>query len=894
MTGDEIREAFLRYFEKKDHRRVKSDSLVPAGDPTLMFTNAGMVQFKDVFTGAERRDYVRAASSQKCMRVSGKHNDLEQVGYTARHHTFFEMLGNFSFGDYFKKEAIRFGWEFLVEVMGLPADRLWVSVFHEDDEAHDIWREEIGVPEGRILRLGEKDNYWAMGDTGPCGPCSEIILDQGPPGGGEEAAEGAGEAAGATPTAEDLEGDRYLEIWNLVFMQFDQSADGTKTPLPKPSIDTGMGLERLAAVVQGKSSNFHTDLLFPIIRFTEELTEARYDLEGDFYSRTNMSFRVVADHARSIAFLVGDGVIPSNDGRGYVLRRILRRAARHGRMLGIEAPFLYRAVGTVAEIMKGPYPELRESLTYISRLTQAEEERFAHTLNQGLPILADLIASAGESGVIDGRAVFQLYDTHGFPVDLIEDAAAEEGLSIDRAAFEAAMEGQRRRARASWKGFAEAAATPAHRALADEFPAPEFVGYDRLSATGKVLAILKAGERADGASEGERVEVLLDRTPFYAEAGGQIGDRGLLEGDALRFEVEDCQAPVPGYRLHVGTVRRGTLRVGDEVEARVDAERRAPTQLNHTATHLLQAALREVLGDHVKQAGSLVAPDRLRFDYTHFSALTPRERERIEEIVNGHIRRNAPVRWEELPIEEALARGATALFGEKYGDVVRMVSVDEISKELCGGTHASASGDIALFKIVHEGGVAAGVRRIEAVTGPGALAYVRKEEEELARVGELVKASPLQAADKVERLLEEQKRLEREIRALRRRLAQGASQDMMSRAREVGGVRVLVARVEGSGPKDLRDLVDTFKGKRKSGVVVLGAEADGKAALAAGVTKDLTDRFHAGEILKEAAQAVGGKGGGRPDMAQAGGKEAAGLDDALERAVRAIERAAGG
>ena len=883
-TGDEIRERFLEYFGRNGHRRVKSASLVPAGDPTLMFTNAGMVQFKNVFTGEEKRDFSRAASSQKCMRVSGKHNDLEQVGYTARHHTFFEMLGNFSVGDYFKEDAIRFGWEFLVDVMGLPADRMWVSVFHEDDEARRIWAEEVGVPEARILQMGEKDNFWSMGDTGPCGPCSEMILQLCPR-----------ENSDAPPTEAELEGDGFLEIWNHVFMQFDQTADGTRAPLPKPSIDTGMGLERLASVVQGQASNFHTDLLFPIIRFTEGRTDVRYDLDGDFYSRTNMGFRVIADHARAVAFLIGDGVMPSNEGRGYVLRRVLRRAARHGRMLGIKRPFLYEAVGSVAEIMKDAYPEQGESLTYISRVTLAEEERFAHTLSQGLPILADLIAAAKEKGggVIDGAAVFRLYDTHGFPVDLVDDAANEEGLRIDRPALEAAMEGQRNRARASWKGFAEEAAAPAHLALADEFPASEFVGYDRLTESGKVLAVLKDGDRAEAAAEENRVEVLLDRTPFYAESGGQLGDRGVLENEALRFDVEDCRAPVSGRCLLSGVVRRGTLRVGDEVEARVDPRRRCDTQLNHTATHLLHAALREVLGDHVKQAGSLVAPDRLRFDYTHFSALTPRERERVEEIVNAHIRANAPVRWDEMPIEEALAQGAMALFGEKYADVVRLVSVESISKELCGGTHASASGDIGLFKVVHEGSVAAGVRRIEAVTGPGALAHVRKEEDELARVGEILKAPPLQAAENVERLLEEQKKLERELQTLLRRKAREETQDLLSKARDIGGTRAVIAQVSESDPKVLRELVDTFKGKLKSGIVVLAADADGKAALAAGVTKDLTDRFHAGEILKEAARAIGGKGGGRPDMAQAGGKDVAKLDAALKKAVEVIERAAG-
>ena len=884
LTGDEIREQFLEYFGRNGHRRVKSASLVPAGDPTLMFTNAGMVQFKNVFTGEEKGDFSRAASSQKCMRVSGKHNDLEQVGYTARHHTFFEMLGNFSFGDYFKEDAIRFGWEFLVDVMGLPADRMWVSLFHEDDEARRIWAEEMGVPEARILLMGEKDNFWSMGDTGPCGPCSEMIFQLRPR-----------ENTDAPPTEAELDGDGFLEIWNHVFMQFDQAADGTRAPLPKPSIDTGMGLERLASVVQGKTSNFHTDLLFPIIRFTEERTDVRYDLDGDFYSRTNMGFRVIADHARAVAFLIGDGVMPSNEGRGYVLRRVLRRGARHGRMLGIESPFLYEAVGSVAEIMKNAYPEQGESLAYISRVTLAEEERFAHTLSQGLPILADLIAAAKEKGggEIDGEAVFRLYDTHGFPVDLVNDAANEEGLRIDRPAFEAAMEGQRNRARASWKGFAENAAAPAHLALAGEFPASEFVGYGRLTESGKVLAVLKDGDRAEAAEEEDRVEVLLDRTPFYAESGGQIGDRGVLENESLRFDVEDCRAPVPGQRLLSGVVRRGTLRVGDEVEARVDPRRRCDTQLNHTATHLLHAALREVLGDHVKQAGSLVAPNRLRFDYTHFSVLTPRERERVEEIVNTHIRANAPIRWEEMPVEDALAQGAMALFGEKYGDVVRLVSVESISKELCGGTHTSASGDIGLFKIVHEGSVAAGVRRIEAVTGPGALALVRNEENELARVGEILKAPPLQAAEKVERLLEEQKRLERELQTLRRRMAREETRDLLSKARDIGGARAVIAQVSEPDPKALRELVDTFKGKLKSGIVVLAADADGKAALAAGVTKDLTDRFHAGEILKEAALVVGGKGGGRPDMAQAGGKDVAKLDAALKKAVEVIERAAG-
>ncbi len=878
MTGDEIREKFLNYFERNRHQRVKSDSLVPAGDPSLMFTNAGMVQFKNVFTGVDRRDYSRAVSSQKCMRVSGKHNDLEQVGYTARHHTFFEMLGNFSIGDYFKDEAIHFGWEFLVDEMSLPSEFIWVSVYHEDEEAYRIWNEAIGVPESRILRLGEKDNFWSMGETGPCGPCSEMILQLYPR-----------EDPNSPPSEEELDGDGFLEIWNHVFMQFEQSATGERSPLPKPSIDTGMGLERLASFVQGVTSNFHTDLLFPIIRATEDWTETSYDLDGDFYSRTNMSFRVIADHARAICFLIGDGVMPSNEGRGYVLRRILRRAARHGRMLGIEEPFLYRAISTVANIMKTPYPELMDNLSYISRVTQAEEERFAHTLAQGLPILADLIATAKDNdGLVDGRAVFQLYDTHGFPVDLVADAAQEEELSIDRSAFDIAMEGQRARARASWKGFAETVAQPVHRALAKDFPVSEFVGYEQLKTRARILAILKDGVRTDEVLEGERAEVLLDRTPFYAESGGQVGDQGVFESEELRFEVEDCRAPVLGYHIHLGLVQRGTLVVGGEVEAIVEEAKRKSTQLNHTATHLLQSALQEILGDHVKQAGSLVAQDRLRFDYTHFSALNSRERTRIEETINNHIRSNAAVRWEEIPIDEALAQGAMALFGEKYGDIVRMVSVDSISKELCGGTHTLASGDIGLFKIVHEGSVSSGVRRIEAVTGAEALDYVRKGEIELLRVSELLKTSPLKVLERMEKLLEEQKQVEKGLQVFKNRMASDQSEDLISRARDVAGTQVIAEQVKGSDPKALRELVDAVKGKIKSGVVVLATDAGGKVALVIGVTKDLTNQFHAGEILKEAAKIVGGKGGGRPDLAQAGGKDAGKIGEALEDVVRCI------
>ncbi len=865
----------MDYFERHDHQVVRSSPLVPVGDPTLLFTNAGMVQFKGVFTGAEQRDYRRAASSQKCLRVSGKHNDLERVGFTARHHTFFEMLGNFSFGDYFKEEAIELGWGFLVDEMGIPAKNLWVSVFEKDDEAFRLWSEKMGVPEGRILRRGEKDNYWSMGETGPCGPCSEILLDL--------------EPSSSPPSEEDLESDRFLEIWNLVFMQFVRSEDGKQNPLPKPSIDTGMGLERLCTVLQGVTSNFHTDLLLPLIRFTEGFTEKRYDLQKDFYDRVHMSFRVIADHVRAIAFLVADGVLPSNEGRGYVLRRILRRAARHGRLLGIGDPFLYRAVEEVTNLMKDFYPELRDALTYISRVTLAEEERFVHALDQGLPILSDLIAGGKEKGTIDGKALFKLYDTHGFPLDLAEDAAAEGGLSLDLDGFNEAMEEQRVRARASWKGFGEGVVSPAHQALKKDFSPVHFVGYEKPSCQAKVLALVKGEKPAKEAAQGEEAEILLDQTPFYAEAGGQVGDQGVLEGEKVRFLVEDCQAPMPGYRLHRGRVEQGILRVGDEVEARVDQERRGRTVLNHTATHLLHAALREILGDHVKQAGSLVAPDRLRFDYTHFSPLKPGERQRLEERVNEHVRQDAPVTWKQRKLEEALAEGAMALFGEKYEERVRVVSVEGVSKELCGGTHTRASGKIGLFKIVHEGSVAAGVRRIEAVTGSGALAHVRQEESAFQQVGDLLKVSPLKAPEKLKKLMAEERELKREIQKLRQRLDLGLTEDLLAKVKELDGVPVLVTRVEESDPKGMRGLIDTFKGKIRSGIVVLGAIDKEKAILSAGVTKDLTGRFHAGEILKASVAVVGGTGGGRPDFAQAGGKEASKLDEALDKALEVIQ-----
>ncbi|MFQ6111075.1 MAG: alanine--tRNA ligase, partial [Nitrospinota bacterium] len=805
MTGNEVRKSFLEYFSEKSHRVVRSSSLVPKGDPTLLFTNAGMVQFKGVFTGAERRDFPRAASSQKCMRVSGKHNDLEVVGRTPRHHTFFEMLGNFSFGDYFKEKAIEYGWEFLVERCGLPAERIWVTVFTDDDEAFRLWNELVRIPAERIVRKGEKDNFWAMGDEGPCGPCSELVLDQGP------------HIQGGPPGSPEEEGDRYLELWNLVFMQYERSRDGSMKPLPKPSIDTGLGLERLAAVLQGFESNYHTDLLLPIIRFVEERAERPYGSlegkgeEGDF------SFRVIADHARAICFLVGDGVLPSNEGRGYVLRRIARRAMRHGRLLGIAEPFLHEAAGVVAGIMAEPYPELKDSISYISKVILHEEERFAHALDQAQPRMDDLCRELLAKGKkeIPGREVFRLYDTYGYPLDLALDTAATFGLEVEQEGFEYSMAEQRERARAHWKGTGEEGVLPLHRELAEKFQLGEgaFVGYESLEAEARVLAILEDGKCREEALAGEEVEVVLDRTPFYAEAGGQVGDRGILSGEEFMAEVLDTQGPLPGLHLHRCRISRGTLRVGFSLKASVDSSLRQGTVLNHTATHILQYALRSVLGDHVKQAGSLVAPDRLRFDYTHFAPLSPRERERVEELVNERIRQNHSVTIQWMPIEDALALGAIAIFGEKYGERVRVVSIGDWSRELCGGTHALRTGDIGFFRIAHEGSVAAGMRRIEALTGGASWAFSQRERQELEAIARLTKAPPFQEAERVERILEHTRQLEREVRELKARLARGETADIISGAREVKGVKVLAARMDNLELRALRDLMDMVKAK---------------------------------------------------------------------------------
>ena len=854
LSSSELRSAFLRFFEERGHTVVPSSSLVPGNDPTLLFTNAGMVQFKDVFTGQDRRSYSRAASSQRCVRAGGKHNDLENVGYTARHHTFFEMLGNFSFGDYFKREAIGFAWEFITGTLGIPPERLWVTVFRDDDEAADIWLKEIGVDGERFSRLGEKSNFWAMGDTGPCGPCSEIFYDH-----------GAG-IPGGPPGSPDEDGDRYVEIWNLVFMQFERSADGRLTPLPKPSVDTGMGLERIAAVMQGVHSNYDIDLF-------RSLVSAAADVTGQ-KTVDSPSLRVIADHIRACTFLIVDDVVPSNEGRGYVLRRIIRRAIRHGHKLGQTEPFFYRLVQVLADQMGAAYPELVERADVAARVLRQEEERFAQTLSSGMALLESEIAAL-KGRQIPGETVFKLYDTYGFPVDLTADVARERGLAIDEAGFERSMEAQRERARKA-SGFKTGAA-----AALQVDAATEFCGYDALEGEGTVLALLRDGAEVEALAAGESGEVVLDATPFYAESGGQVGDIGTLGKRGAEFRVSDTRKLGQAH-AHVGTLVEGTLKRGDRLTARVDAATRQSTVLNHSATHLLHAALRQVLGTHVTQKGSLVAPDRLRFDFSHTQPLSPAEIERVERLVNAQIRANAPAAIRLMNYDEALGAGAMALFGEKYGDVVRVLSIGEFSTELCGGTHVSRAGDIGLFRIVSEGGVAAGVRRIEAVTGEAALDHDAANEATLRQVAGLVRGSPADVEEKVRQLLERQKKLERDLAALKSKLASGQGTDLGAAAVDVDGAKVVAAVVEGADSQALRQAVDGLKDRLKSAIIVLGAPTeDGKVILVAGVTADLTGRVKAGEIVGKVAAQVGGKGGGRPDFAQAGGTQPDKLGEAL-------------
>ncbi|UCJ14669.1 alanine--tRNA ligase [Pseudomonas sp. MM211] len=863
MKSAEIREAFLSFFEEKGHTRVASSSLIPNNDPTLLFTNAGMNQFKDCFLGLEKRAYTRAASSQKCVRAGGKHNDLENVGYTARHHTFFEMLGNFSFGDYFKRDAIHFAWEFLTgeKWLNLPKEKLWVTVYATDDEAYDIWNKEVGVPAERMIRIGDNkgapyasDNFWTMGDTGPCGPCTEIFFDHGD------------HIWGGPPGSAEEDGDRYIEIWNNVFMQFNRTADGVLHPLPAPSVDTGMGLERISAVLQHVNSNYEIDLF-------QSLLDASAQAIG-CANNGDASLKVVADHIRSCSFLIADGVTPSNEGRGYVLRRIVRRACRHGNKLGAKGSFFHKIVAALASEMGEAFPELKQQQAHIERVLKTEEEQFAKTLEQGLKILEQDLAELSGT-VIPGEVIFKLYDTYGFPMDLTGDIARERELTLDEAGFEREMEAQRVRARSA------SAFGVDYNNLVKVDADTRFLGYNATVASGELLVLLRDGQSVDTLNEGEEGVVVLDQTPFYAESGGQIGDCGFLEGPGVRFDVRDT-TKVGGAWLHHGVVSKGSLSVGASINAEVDASVRTATGLNHSATHLLHAALRQVLGEHVQQKGSLVDSQRLRFDFSHFEAIKPEQLKELEEIVNREVRRNTPVQTEEMDIESAKAKGAMALFGEKYGDNVRVLTMgDGFSVELCGGIHANRTGDIGVFKIVSEGGVAAGVRRIEAVTGAAAFAYLNGAEEQLKEAATLVKGSRDNLLDKLAAVLDRNRQLEKELDQLKAKAASAAGSDLAGSAVDIKGVKTLSARIDGLDGKGLLALVDQLKNKLGSAVILLGGVQDDKVVLVAGVTQDLTGKLKAGDLMKQAAAAVGGKGGGRPDMAQGGGVDAAALDGAL-------------
>lgn len=858
----EIRQAFLDFFHSKGHQVVASSSLVPHNDPTLLFTNAGMNQFKDVFLGLDKRNYSRATTSQRCVRAGGKHNDLENVGYTARHHTFFEMLGNFSFGDYFKHDAIQFAWELLTSEkwFALPKERLWVTVYESDDEAYEIWEKEVGIPRERIIRIGDNkgapyasDNFWQMGDTGPCGPCTEIFYDHGD------------HIWGGPPGSPEEDGDRYIEIWNIVFMQFNRQADGTMEPLPKPSVDTGMGLERIAAVLQHVNSNYDIDLFRTLIQAVAKVTGAT-DL-------SNKSLRVIADHIRSCAFLIADGVMPSNENRGYVLRRIIRRAVRHGNMLGAKETFFYKLVGPLIDVMGSAGEDLKRQQAQVEQVLKTEEEQFARTLEHGLALLDEELAKLS-GDTLDGETAFRLYDTYGFPVDLTADVCRERNIKVDEAGFEAAMEEQRRRAREA-SGFGAD-----YNAMIRVDSASEFKGYDHLELNGKVTALFVDGKAVDAINAGQEAVVVLDQTPFYAESGGQVGDKGELKGANFSFAVEDTQKY--GQAIgHIGKLAAGSLKVGDAVQADVDEARRARIRLNHSATHLMHAALRQVLGTHVSQKGSLVNDKVLRFDFSHNEAMKPEEIRAVEDLVNTQIRRNLPIETNIMDLEAAKAKGAMALFGEKYDERVRVLSMGDFSTELCGGTHASRTGDIGLFRIISESGTAAGVRRIEAVTGEGAIATVHADSDRLSEVAHLLKGDSNNLADKVRSVLERTRQLEKELQQLKEQAAAQESANLSSKAIDVNGVKLLVSELSGVEPKMLRTMVDDLKNQLGSTIIVLATVVEGKVSLIAGVSKDVTDRVKAGELIGMVAQQVGGKGGGRPDMAQAGGTDAAALPAAL-------------
>ena len=877
MTGNEIRRQFLEYFKKHDHQIVRSSSLVPSDDPTLLFVNAGMVQFKRIFLGEEKRSYVRAATSQKCVRAGGKHNDLENVGYTARHHTFFEMLGNFSFGDYFKEKALEFGWDLLVNGYGLPQDKLWVSIYLDDDEAHELWNKHIGVPADRIARFGEEDNFWSMGDTGPCGPCSEILIDR-----GEEF------GCGKPNCKVGCECDRFLELWNLVFMQFNRDASGKMTPLPKPSIDTGLGLERMVAIIQNVPTNYDTDLIMPIIQKVENLSEKRF---GD-YPETDIAMKVIADHSRAAAFLIGDGILPSNEGRGYVLRRIIRRAIRYGRNIGLARSFLHKTADVVYGIMESAYPELKEAEAFISNVIKNEEIRFSETLDHGLRLLNDSLSDMKAKGQnkVPGRIIFKLYDTYGFPVDIVRDVVRDQNMVLDLEGFDEAMEEQREKSR-SIATFSEV--SDAYKNLSSKGIRPAFKGYDAVHCSSPVLALVKDGNEVQEAKEGQIIEVVTEATSFYGESGGQVGDKGRITGQSgnedLDIMVTDTIKDPTGLIIHKGQIVSGRIKKGETITLTIDSELRDATALNHTATHILHSVLRRVLGDHVKQSGSLVSPDRFRFDFTHFSQVDPDILDEIEILVNKRIRENIQVRFEEMDAEEAFKTGATALFEEKYGDRVRVISIADFSKELCGGTHTDRTGNIGLFKIIGESSVASGVRRIEALTGQTALEYIQKTSKIVQNTARLIKEKPETVAQRIEEMLTDQKSMKKELIQLKTKIAEmsvdGTEDDISS----VKGIKVIIKKVSVDTPAALRELADRVRNKIKSGIVVLGSVAGSKVLLIVIVTKDLTDRYKAGNIVKEVASVVGGGGGGRADMAQAGGTKPEMLDRALDRAYEVVE-----
>jgi alanyl-tRNA synthetase len=876
VTGNDIRQRFLDFFHSRGHRLVRSSSLLPANDPTLLFTNAGMNQFKEVFQGLEKRDYTRATSSQKCVRAGGKHNDLENVGYTRRHHTFFEMLGNFSFGDYFKAEAIEFAWDLLTKDYGLPKDRLYVTVFREDDEAERLWQEVAGVPKDRIFRLDEEDNFWQMGDTGPCGPCSEIHYDFGP-----EAAD-PGREHEQFPLSG---GDRFVEIWNLVFMQFNRDAAGVMTPLPRPSVDTGMGLERIAAVLQGKLSTYETDLVVPVIERAAELCGVEYGAD----SKIDTALKINADHARATAFLIHDGVLPSNEGRGYVLRKIMRRAMRNARLIGKQDPYLYELTGVVAELMRPGYPELMESVQRVARVVKDEEHRYATTFLVAEKVFGDEISRLS-NGTVPGAVSFKLYDTYGLALDEQEDIARERGVEIDRDGFDAEMRLQRERARASWKGGEKGAIAPAYQQLL-EHGRTKFLGYDKLDAVSTVKGLLVNQQLVDEIPAHTEAEIVLDQTPFYAETGGQVGDRGTLysahSGEIVAV-VEDTRPGVPGLTVHkIRTLAE--IRIGDELRAEVGIPERWATMRNHTATHLLHAALRKVLGPHVKQAGSVVEPPRLRFDFTHYAALDPAEILEVERLVNQQILRNTQVTTDVMAIDQAISTGAMALFGEKYGEHVRVVSIPDFSKELCGGTHVTRTGDIGVFKIVSESSISAGVRRIEAITGEGAVTQFQASSEALHRIAGILRVAEPELVEHVDRLIAEKRNYERQIDQLKTRLAQSAANDLESKAKEKNGTKYLITQVDGLDRQQMRTLADAFRNKWKSAVVVLASIEDSAVSIVAAVTKDQTQKLQAGKLVGTLAQAVGGKGGGRPDMAEGGGKDPAALPQALASLTAEVE-----